>query len=424
MTALQANTTARRVLPWLALALGTGMLTWGGWTVLRSRPTLDGEAALARAGALDAAEQRVRAYLDDYPDSSAAHLLLAQVILQRLTRPGGPAGGSAPAAVSAQVALEHLAQVDPTDPQMAGALALNRGKAQYLLKRLVDAEASWLKALQLDPHAGEAGWGLLELYYRQGRAADARRLALRLSEATSNPRDRVLLLLEPVRHDARSPAPASLVKWLEPAVRQDPADLHSAVALGMALVHDAQVDAGVAVLRLAVRRHPDDPDAWSGLLAGLDAALQVDALEQALGGLPAALAGSPRFAKYRGRVAQERRDWPEAIRAYRRARAAEPYDRTLEYRLSRALRHAGETAEADRIEHQVRRHDLAFDEAIQLSDLARKLPTLGVQPHPDLYQQLADVHDRMQLRDEARAWHRLASRPSRGEPGVSTPGSD
>ena len=82
------------------------------------------------------------------------------------------------------------------DRVLAALVELYRGKAEYRLARMDDAEASWNKALRLNPTVPEAGWCLLELYYLQGRPDDARRLALRLHEVEPDPRDRVQFLLE------------------------------------------------------------------------------------------------------------------------------------------------------------------------------------------------------------------------------------
>jgi hypothetical protein len=41
-----------------------------------------------------------------------------------------------------------------------------------------------------------------------------------------------------------------------------------------------------------------------------------------------------------------------------------------------------------------------------------EVKTLGLQPHPQLYQRLADLRENMGRYDEARAWHRLVLRDS------------
>jgi hypothetical protein len=43
-----------------------------------------------------------------------------------------------------------------------------------------------------------------------------------------------------------------------------------------------------------------------------------------------------------------------------------------------------------------------------------QIKTLGLEPHPELYQRLASLRERMGRYDEARAWHRLVLRDSPG----------
>jgi tetratricopeptide (TPR) repeat protein len=392
---------------WTAVALATLGAAWGAWWWLRPRPALDDAAPLAEAGRFDEAEAKVRAYLAEHPGSDAAHLLLAQVVLGRPDPPSTPADRRTPG--PARVALEHLDRVRPRNPRMAVALQLSRGKAFYRLLRLEDAEAAWLEALRLDATAPEAGWSLLDLYYLQGREQEARRLALRLYWVEPDPHDRVQLLLELVRQDARPPAPGSLVNWFEPVVRQYPGDLHSAAALGLALVRAGKVEKGIDQLRCAVESHPDRVEAWDALLTGLDESGQVDVVEDELERLPPSLAAATGLSKHRARVAQNI-DWAEAVRLYRQAREAEPYNRVVEYRLNRALRHVGESAEAERIEQRLRRRDIAMQEVRPLYDEATRPPDLASVHRTDLILRIADVRERMQLPDEARAWHQLVLR--------------
>src|SRR5437660_1620337 len=81
-----------------------------------------------------------------------------------------------------------------------------------------------------------AVWALLCLYYSQGRRGDARRLGLQLHAVEPDPRDRVQLLVELLRQDALTPVYETLIPALEPAVRARPKDLHTAIALSLALV--------------------------------------------------------------------------------------------------------------------------------------------------------------------------------------------
>jgi tetratricopeptide (TPR) repeat protein len=380
-------------------------LVWFVRPAFRSRPSLDEAVSLAEAGAFDQAEAKLRARLAATPDESAAHLLLAQVLLRRPDPPPTPVDRPSPG--PGRAALEHLDRVRPENPRMAVLLETNRGNALYRLMRLEEAEAAWLRALQLNSAAPEVGWSLLDLWYLQGREDEARRLALHLFEVEPDPRDRVQLLLELVRQDARPPAPGSLVKWFAPVVRDHPDDLRSTLAMGLALVRDSRIEPGLDLLRDGARRHPGRPEAWDGLLTALDESGQLDGMREVLDSLPPTFAAEPRLAKHRARVAQEDRAWEEAVRQYRLARRAEPFNRTVEYRLSRALRHAGDHEEANQIEQRVRVRDRAMLELRTLYDEAGETTGPGPRPRPDLYRRLADVREQMQRLDEARAWHRL-----------------
>jgi len=400
--------TIRRVLTGLMVALGVCVLGWIAWQAFRSRPALDEAVKLAEAGRYDEAEAKLRARLAADPDDGASHLLLAQLALKRGDSPETHGGRSREE--WARLALDHLRCVHPSNPRMEVTFQLCRGRALDHLLRFDEAEAAWLEALKLDPTAPEAGWHLLNRYYLQGREEEARRLALRLYEVEPDPHDRVLLLLELVRPDARPPDPGLIVKLLEPVVHQHPDDLHSGVAVGLAGVRAGQVEDGIEQLRRVVQIHPDRVEAWEGLLTGLDESGQIDIMEEELERLPAALAESPRLVKHRARVAQGSNRWREAVELFRRAQVAEPYNRVIEYRLSRALRHVSETAEADRLEQRVRRRDVAIQELRPLYAQAIAIPGLGSRAHAGLYQRIAETRERMQLRDEARAWHRLVLR--------------
>ena len=370
--------------------------------------------ALAAADRVDEAIDYLRWFLRENPRDNPAHLLIAQVYLRRAERQATDTRRPDPQ--SARLALAHLRKIGPEDRKLTPLVKLNQGKAEYYMSLYEEAEASWIEALRLDPQIPVAGWSLLDMYYLEGRTEAARRLALRLFEVEPDPHDRVQLLLELVRQDAQPPAPASVVQWFEPVVRQNPRDLHANLALGTALIRDGKADRGLKVLEAMVLEHPDDQDAWEAWLSGLDDASQVDSqakslLDQAVQRLPRDMAASPRFAKFQGRVAQEKGDSKEAVRAYRRAEPAAPHDRQLAYRLIRALHQVGETQEAERREHAYHTRLTAGQDVRNIYTRANGvIKKMGARPLPDLYHELADLRERMGLIAEARAWHRLVLR--------------
>jgi tetratricopeptide (TPR) repeat protein len=396
----------RNVASLAALVASVVGLAWAAWSLFRTRPAPEQAIPLAEAGRFDEAEAIVRASLQADPGYPAVNLLLAQILLKRPAPAGGE--GDQVAVGQAREALEHLDRIRNPPPGMRALIPLWRGKALFRLGRLDDAEVAWDEALRLDPRTADAGWGLLEIDYLEGRAEDARRLALRLHEIEPDRRDRVQLLLELVRQDAQPPAPGWLVQWFEPVVQRNPGGLGPALALGLALVRTGELDRGLELLGRAVESHPESPIAWEAWLTGLDDAGQIDELDQALDRLPPALAAEPRFARYRGRVAQERQDWKAAAREYRHGLRADPRDPKLGYRLARALRQIGATAEAEPLDRRYQAYQAALNEVRPLYVEANAIKTLGVEPHPHLYRRLADLRERMGLRDEAQAWYRLA----------------
>ena len=407
-------TARRRLAAGIAAVAASAGLAWAGWVAVRPGPTLDQVVALAEAGRFDEAQALAAEHVRRVPDGKNAHILIAQMALNRPEPPTPPGGRPDPK--PALLALEHLDRIRPDDRALAAVVALNRGKAQYRLARMDDAEESWDEALRLDPRVPEAGWCLLDLYYLQNRPGDARRLALRLHEVEPDPRDRVQLLLELVRQDAQPMDPGSVVQWFEPVVRQNPTDLHASLALGLFLVRASQVDRGLDVLRGAVRRHPKSPDAWDAWLTGLDDAGQLELMEQGVSRLPPALADLDRFARHKARAAQERGDWKAAARDYRRAWQAAPHDHRLRYRFSRALRNSGEMAEAERYEQGYQAYVAASREIRALYERANADKALGVAPRTLLYQEIANLRERMGLTDEALAWHRLVLRDEPADP--------
>ena len=112
--------------------------------------------------------------------------------------------------------------------------------------------------------------------------------------------------------------------------------------------------------------------------------------------MPIEIAGSSTLLKHRARIAQGRK-WQDAVDLYREARQAEPYNRVVEYRLSRALRHVGQDAEADRIKERLSRRDIAIQELRQLYDRATNIPRLQLGLQLELCQQIADARERMQV---------------------------
>ena len=379
----------------VALVAGTGAL------VARRgfQPPRDLEpiCALAREGDFTRAQKLLLPYLQAYPDDDRARLLMAQLAMDRPDP-------------DPQLALQHLRLIRSSTPEERAVVQFSVGKAYYQQKRYDLAETCWNEAIDLDPAVPEAGWALLDLLDFERRTEEAHRLGMKLFEVEPNPQDRVRLLLELTRLDLDTVAPGSTVQVFEAVWRRNPGYLPLALAVGLALVHDSQASEGIEVLRDALSRHPDSPDAWDGWLTGLDKASQPELLSQEFGRLPEGLANDPRFAKHEGNAAQVRGDWGRAVIAFRRAAQFEPFNGTVLYRLRMALQAAGKTAEREQADQSLTAQRKALEQLRPIYDQARATKKLGLEPHSELYHRLAELREQMGRVDEARAWHRLVLR--------------
>ncbi len=109
-------------------------------------------------------------------------------------------------------------------------------------------------------------------------------------------------------------------------------------------------------------------------------------------------------------MAQGARDWPRAVKAYRRAYTFAPFNGSVLYRLRMGLRAVGETAELHQVDQLLTVYQNAFRQMQTVYDEAFAIQTLGLKPHPELYHRLAGLREQMGRFDEARAWHRLVLR--------------
>jgi tetratricopeptide (TPR) repeat protein len=411
----------------ILIASAAVLLSLGGittLTVFRSLPPgpmLDEVRALARAGQFPRAQALLERYLQVSPKNDRAHLLMAQLT----TEPTNPQPG---------IALAHLRIIQTDTPQQTAKIKFLEGKARYQQGRYDLAEDCWTEALRLDPIVPEAGWALVDLLDKEGRQAEAHRVGMRLHEVEPDPRDRVRILLEMSRLDIESPEAHSQIELFGPLAKQRPESLPLAVTLGQALVRFNGCEEGLEVLRNALRHHPDSPEAWDAWLSALALTPDINTLAEEFSHLPPAVASDPRFAKHEGMVAQLARDWPRAVRAYRRAYAFEPHNMGVIYRYRFVLGQAKETAEFERMNDCYINFKDAFlqmrgslfestdrdeDPRIEEKDFkqtrgayceVRAIKKLGVKPYPKLYQRLADLRETMGRPDEARAWHRLVLR--------------
>ncbi len=378
-----------------AVGLAAPVARW-----LRPAPRLDRAIDLVSAGRQAEAEAELRRLIELDPDPSAG-LLLAQLLNE----------GQAP---RADEILAVVDRVEPrAEPALRPTLLVQKGKALYRSYRLPEAEAAWDEALRLDPMVAEAGWLLIQLYDVEGRAAEARLLALRLSAVEPEPVDQVRLLLEPIRIEVDRLNAASKISWLEPALGLAPDDFRLNLAIGRAYNDEGRFADARAALQRALARHPEDEAAWD---AWLDAQEETESLRSQLERVPPSLRDRPSLAAHRGELALDRLDYAGAVAELRRALEAEPTDSALATKLGRALKFAGATDEAEGLQSARTDHEAALAELDALYEEAIAIPTLGIIAEPKLYQRLAGLRERLGRPDEARLWHELALRSAPGDP--------
>jgi tetratricopeptide (TPR) repeat protein len=408
------------VLAVMLVAVGT-LTSPGWWRAQAPTPNLDQIRALARASEFRPAQTLLARYLQMYPKADRAHLLMAQLATE-------------PTNSTPEVALEHLSAVRNGDPKQSALLKFLEGKAHYHQRRYDLAEACWTEALRLDPVVPEAGWVLFDLLDKEGRTDEAHRLGIHLHEVEPDSGDRFRILLELARLDIEAPDPLSQVELFEPLVRQHPECLPLDLSVGLALIRVNRTEDGLRCLHAALEGHSDAPEVWDAWLSGLYHASDADRLVGEFARLPKRLIADPRFAKHEGMIAQLTRNWPDAIGAYQRAFAYEPYNWGVCYRLRFALKQTAEAAEFGRIDQLYANYKVAYKlmrgsyyERLGTENTSRPLgtdvsqqrgayyetvsvKTLGHVPNAELYQKLADLREKMGRFDEARAWHRLVLR--------------
>jgi tetratricopeptide (TPR) repeat protein len=359
-------------------------------------PPLEKVQALVTAGRVEEARAAIEGYLRKVPRDPKALVVAAELALHD-PEP------------DPRRALAFLEKVDSADRKLAARVRLDQGRAWEGLGSMAEAESAWREALTLDPQIPEAGWSLLGLYYLQGREDEARRTALTLHRSEPDPHDRVQLLLELVRQDARPPDPGSIVEIFTPIVAAHPGDRRSAVALGLGLIRASRIEQGVELLRRTVQTQPDDLRCVRALLLGLEMAGQDGEVAQVLEGLTESQVSGPGFDRFKGRAAEARGDWAAAAESYLRACAHEPTDNSLAYRAGRVLKLAGRAEEAGRWATRARTGGEDSERIRELFDRADEQMQRFQSMAPDLMLELADLRDRTKRPEEASAWRRLAS---------------
>ncbi|WP_168221778.1 tetratricopeptide repeat protein [Aquisphaera giovannonii] len=289
-----------------------------------------------------------------------------------------------------EAAREALARIADGQPLAAQARLLE-GRMSRQAKRLRDAEASFLRALRVDPRQVEARKELVYIY------------GIQLRRVEVDAQFRALAALTPLSHrDLFAWALTHYTTWrpeiaveLQGYIDADPSDRASRLALCEYLVdqpgREAQVEAVIAEMP------PDDPDALAVRIA---LALNKGDLERARALLAAAPEDHPRIARMRGQLAMRRRDVDAAIRCFTAALTAEPYDRISPMELAQAFRLKGDEAAAAKHLDRVRRLNEVFN-------LVMKIRSPEQASRPSDLLAVARACESAGLLDEARGWYTL-----------------
>ena len=124
------------ILAAMVCLIGAGALVL--WHEHEALPSIEDVRALARQRQFAQAQVLLTRYLRVFPSDNRAHLLMAQVAMDRPDP-------------QPDCALEHLHKVKADTPKDAAILRLFEGKAYYQQKRYDLAESFWKQALDLDP---------------------------------------------------------------------------------------------------------------------------------------------------------------------------------------------------------------------------------------------------------------------------------
>src|SRR3954470_5986507 len=166
---------------WLLMAGMASVIGGGGlvlWREHQDPPSFEAVRALARQRQFAQAQALMTRYLRVFPSDDRAHLLVAQVAMDRPDP-------------QPEFALEHLHKVQLDTPKDTAIVRFFEGKAYYQQKRYDLAESFWKQALDLDPTVPEAGWALLDLLDLEARVEEAHRLGMRIYQVEPDPRDRI-----------------------------------------------------------------------------------------------------------------------------------------------------------------------------------------------------------------------------------------
>jgi tetratricopeptide (TPR) repeat protein len=351
-----------------------------GWFAVRYRPDPDrlwNEAETAfLAGRWDRARESLRRLERLRPKTALDRLLEAQL---------------ATAEGRFDDALAAIARI-PDDHPMAAQAYLLAGRIERQRRRIRKAEAAFRRALAIKPGLIDAHKELIYILGIQSRRREVDAEFRALAGLTTL-----------THHDLFTWALTHFSQWnpdivedLDGFIKADPDDRYSRLAVVELLLERPDAEPYIAK---TLEPLPDsDPDA---LALRIDLAFNLGRFEDAERLLASAPAGHPRISRIRGELALRRHDLDAAIRHFRDALSAEPYDRVSPMQLSQALRLKGDVAAAEAHVERVRRLNRFYNLIVRV-----RSPNRANQV-PDLTE-LGKACEDAGLVDEARGWYGLA----------------
>jgi tetratricopeptide (TPR) repeat protein len=362
----------------LALAIAGGLGT--GWLVFRTRPDPDRVWADAEraflAGHRDRARDALRTLERLRPTTGLDRMLEAQL---------------ATAEGRFDEALATIARI-PDDHPIAAQAYLLAGRIERQRRRMRKAEAAFRHALAIKPGLIDAHKELIYILGIQSRRrevdAEFRALA-RLTTLT--------------HHDLFTWALTHFTNWnpdivqdLDGFIRADPEDRFSRLAVVELLLERPEVESYIA--KILDPLPETDPDA---LALRINLAFNLGRYEEAERLLDHAPTGHPRISRIRGEMALRRHDLDAAIRHFRDALSAEPYDRVSPMQLAQALRLKGDTAAADAYVERVRKLNRVYNLIVRVRSPRRENQVSDLA-------ELGKACEEAGLLDEARGWYARA----------------
>lgn len=288
-------------------------------------------------------------------------------------------------------ALAEIGQISDAHPMAAQALLL-AGRIERQRRRIRKAETAFRRALAIKPGLVDARKELIYILGIQSRRREVDAEFRALARQTTL-----------THHDLFTWALTHFTHWnpdivedLDGFIKADPEDRDSRLAVVELLLERPEVESYIA--RILDPLPATDGDARA---LRIELAFNLGRYDEAERLLAAAPEDHPRIARLRGAMALQRRDLDAAIRHFRAALSAEPYDRVSPMHLAQALRLKGDIAAAESLMDRVRKLNHLYNLIVRVRSPRRENRASDL---AELGNACADAG----LVDEARGWYSLA----------------